>query len=51
MLCDMVLIYQIAQSNDIGNISGAEPKSLVVTRHSCFSSYYHGATVALQLHT
>jgi hypothetical protein len=45
------MIYRIAQCNDIDNGSSAEPNSLVLTRHSCFSSYYHGAIVDLQSHT
>jgi hypothetical protein len=51
IICDTVLIYQIAQSNNISNSSCDEPHSLVVARHSCFSRYYHGSSVALQSHT
>jgi hypothetical protein len=51
IICDTVLIYQIVQCDDIGNGSSVEPYSLVVTLHRCFSSYYHGATVALESHT
>jgi hypothetical protein len=29
IICDMILIYQIAQCNDIGNGSGAEPYSFI----------------------
>jgi hypothetical protein len=31
IICDAVLIYQIAQCDDIGNGSSAEPYSLAVT--------------------
>jgi hypothetical protein len=51
IVCDVVLIYQIAQSNDIGNSSRDEPNSLGVAQNSCFSIYYHGSTVSLQSHT
>jgi hypothetical protein len=51
IICDTILIYQLAQCYDIGNGSSAEPYSLVVTLHRCFSSYYHCATVALESHT
>jgi hypothetical protein len=36
ILCDAVLIYQIAQRNDNGNRSLSGPNSLVVARFSCF---------------
>jgi hypothetical protein len=37
IICDAILIYLIAQYNDIGDGSGAEPYSLVVALHRCLS--------------
>jgi hypothetical protein len=50
IICDAILIYQIAQCNDIGDGSGAEPYSFVVALHCCLSSNYHGAAIALESH-
>jgi hypothetical protein len=41
---------QIAQSDDVGDCSCAEPNILVVAMHSGFPSHYHSNTVAFQSH-
>jgi hypothetical protein len=45
-----ILIYQIAQCNDIGDGSVAELYSLAVAIHRFLSSYYHCANIVLELH-
>jgi hypothetical protein len=48
IICDAILIYQIAKCNDVCDGSGAEPYSFVVPLHRCLSSNYHGAAIALE---
>jgi hypothetical protein len=48
IICDAILIYQIAQCTDIGDGLGAEPYSFVVALHRCLSSNYHGTDIALE---
>jgi hypothetical protein len=50
IICDAILIYQIAKCNDVCDGSGSEPYSFVVAFHRCLSSNYHGATIALESH-
>jgi hypothetical protein len=46
----MILLNQIAQSDDVGDCSCAESNILVVASHSGFPSHYHSTTVAFQSH-
>jgi hypothetical protein len=50
IICDTILLNQIAQSNDVGDCSCADPNILVVAMHSGFLSRYHTTTVAFQSH-
>jgi hypothetical protein len=50
IICDTILIYQIAKYNDVCDGSGAEPYSFVVSLNRCLSSNYHGAAIALESH-
>jgi hypothetical protein len=50
IICDAILLNQIAQSDDGGDCSCAEPNILVLARHSGFPSNYHITTIAFQSH-
>jgi hypothetical protein len=50
IICDTILLNKIAQSDDVGDCSCAEPTILVVARHSGFPSHYHSTTIAFQSH-
>jgi hypothetical protein len=50
IICDAILLNQVAQIDDVGDCSCAEPNILVVARHSGFPSHYHSTTVAFQSH-
>jgi hypothetical protein len=50
IICDAILLNKIAQSDDVGDCSCAEPDILVVARHSGFPSHYHSTAIAFQSH-
>jgi hypothetical protein len=43
-------MHQIAQIDDVGDFSCAEPNILVVASHSGFPSHYHSTTIAFKSH-
>ena len=47
---DPILLYDVAQSNDVGDGSLAEQNVFVVARHFCLVGHYHGTTIALESH-
>ena len=47
---DLILMYDIFQSNDVGDGSLAEPNVFVIARHFCLVGHYHGTTIALESH-
>ena len=51
IISDLILMYDIAQSYNVGDGSLAKPNAFVVTHHFCLVGHYHGYTVALKLHT
>ena len=51
IISDPILLYDIAQSNNIGDGSLAKPNIFVVTRHFCLVGHYHCSTVAIKSHT
>ena len=51
IISDLIFLYDIAQSNIIGDGSLAKPICFVVTRHFCLGGHYHCSTVALKSHT
>jgi hypothetical protein len=50
IICDAILLNQIAQSDDVGDCSCAEPNILVLAKRSAFPSHYHSATIDFQSH-
>jgi hypothetical protein len=48
IICDAILIYQIAKCNDVFDVSGDEPYSFVVSLRCCLLSEYHGDAIALE---
>jgi hypothetical protein len=49
IICDTILLNQIAQIDDVDDCSCAELHILVVARHSGFPSHYHITTIAFSL--
>ena len=47
---DPIFLYDVAQSNDVGDVSIAEPNVFVIARHFCLVGHYHGTTIALESH-
>ena len=45
---DPIFLYDVAQSNDVGDGSLAEPNIFVIARHFCPVGHYHGTTIALE---
>ena len=44
---DLILLYEVAQTNDVGDGSLAEPNVFVIARHFCLVCHY-GTTIALE---
>ena len=51
IICDPILLYDIDQSNNVGDGSLAESNVFVIARHFCLVGHYHGITVDLESHT
>ena len=51
IICDPIFLYDIAQRNNVGDGSLAEPNIFVVARHFCLVDHYHGTTVAIDSHS
>ena len=47
---DLILLYDISQSNNLGDGSLAEPICFVIARHFCLLGHYHDTTVAIESH-
>ena len=47
---DPILLYDVAQSNDVGDGYLSEPNFFVIARHFCLVGHYHGTTIALESH-
>ena len=47
---DPILLYDIAQSNDVGDVSLAEPNVFVIARHFCLVGHYYSTTIAIASH-
>ena len=47
---DPILLYEVAQSNDVGDGYLAETKKIVIARHFFLASHYHGTTIAFEYH-
>ena len=46
-----ILLYDVAQSNDVGDGSLAEPNAFVIARHFCLVGHYHGTTIDIESHS
>ena len=47
---DPIFLYDVAQSNDVGDGSLAESNVFVIARHFCLEGHYHGTTITLESH-
>ena len=47
---DPILLYDIAQRNNVGDGSLAEPNIFVVARHFCLVDHYHVTTISPESH-
>ena len=47
---DPIFLYNVSQSNDVGDGSLAEPNIFVIAQHFCLVGHYHGTTIALESH-
>ena len=47
---DPIFLYNVSQSNDVGDGSLAEPNVFVMARHLCLVGHYHGTTIAFESH-
>ena len=47
---DPILMYEVAQSNDVGDGSLAKPNVFVISRHFCRVGRYYGIIIALDSH-
>ena len=47
---DPISLYDISQSNDVGDGSLAEPNVFVIARHFPLVGHFHGTTIALESH-
>ena len=43
-------MYDVYQSNDVGDGSLAEPKVFVIARNFCLVGHCHGTTIVLESH-
>ena len=50
IICDPIFLYDVSQSNDVGDGSLAEPNVFVIARYFCLVGHYHGTTIALESH-
>ena len=48
---DPILLYEVAQRNDVVNGSLVEPNVFVTARHFCLVGHYHVTTISLESHT
>ena len=48
---DPILLYDVAQINDVGDGYLAEPNIFVIARRFCPVGHNHGTTIALESHT
>ena len=51
IISEPILLYDTAQSNNVGDGSLAKPNVFVLARHFCLVGHYHGPIVALKSHT
>ena len=51
IISDLILMYDISQSNNVGDGSLAKPNLFVVTLNFCLVGHSHGTTLALKSHT
>ena len=47
---DPIFLYDVAQSNDVGDGSLAEPNIFVIARHFFLVGHYHSTTIDLESH-
>ena len=47
---DPIFMYDVAQINDVGDGSIAEPNIFVIVRHFGLVGHYHGTNIALEYH-
>ena len=51
IIVELIFLYDIAQSNNVGYGSLAEPNIIFVACHFCIVGHYHSTTVVLESHT
>ena len=45
-----ILLYEVSQSNDVGDGSLAEPIFFMISRHFFLVGHYHGTTIDIESH-
>ena len=50
IISDPILLYDVAQSNNVGDGSLTEPNVFVVTRNFCLVGPFHGSIIAIESH-